>query len=1630
MLYEKRKRISHTKGTPAKMGTQTSASARSRAFHLLRLLLFLYSVSIASAEYDEQDELIAAYFDKSRILQQVPQEGITLNSASASDEYLVNGETDDVISEFVFFPGSAATPDQYNMAYTCESGSGTVSTADTCDVNNVISTISGSTLTAYNTTVTCVFADFPGQSVCSLTATLRTTLRQDSGQSLDDSISERQQSVYTSQKVTTNVFGIVFYIPDSSGALSADATVISGISKGYVLNEYDRQTQGVREISSFGILPGGATATGTPAINFFRSATVKVSSYDQIFKFDPATCTLTNAEFLNSRLVLPNPGNCALGLATLSEDAYPSLGVQFRAYKSGNFTLQLSWNALGSSANLYEQVINFQVTKPAPPVLTAIGKRLVYRSTPCDSETLSVTGYNLRYADTRQLVVTNTDGTTTTWSQVRAGYQYDSATDTSVTIFESGGGSGTNVQFQVQGIYGTAVRIGIIISGANVETTVSFTRPPSLSAMNPSTSAAGGGAAVVLQGSFEGFSVGDTVYVGGHKIPGKDTIIQSTTQITFTSPALSDLGRAFVYPVSIGICAERSNSLDLSYEVNPIVVITSDVSATASENSYLIPASGQVSFVAEVSGNNDGMVYVWQIFATGGQEVNTGSIVTNRQIFTIPSEISLSPAETYSLQVSATNSLSLSATAEVTLRKVEAAVPFVFVNVFAIENVSRSLDTETLVQASVSVQNSGAGVNLEWKYLTSSYIAGESSNVSVSRDVTGPTRFGLEFNIARKDLVVGKETLQLIATLVDNPNITGSDSTKIIVNPSKIVPVVNDDINGTLVLMGNDLSLYAGLSYDPDVLKGEGDPRTGITYEWFRCVKALKPSFSSGVEDCTAVLSSGRTLQNITIPSATLLQERLDVATEPLPTYFSFGLRISKGTRVAEGYTYIELRNSTTTQKKPTLDSLEVTDSKGTVLRSTEVSIFGDIIIQPMSTDTSVVWAFDMVNANQRYLFSQKGSIKSGAAFVSTRGEKSRLPFGFVAGTLDAATEYSIAVTASAADTPLESYYEIKFTTAEVPTLTCTGPEVTTGIVSETSFTVSAQLSFEAQTTEYCFALTSSATERFAVGKGCSKVPFASFTFPNDGSYGVECVARTVSGSVIGNVTLDEKIVLSTPAPDPAQTEIEMLAARIANVSREADACQALKDHPCITSLISVARTISSAVDAVIVNNTSEAAAALFEATKAYIAKLVALSEELADNTVFRPNEVASAVDQSYYLSLIPESMFAEEGTLFSSLKQVAGAVNSTEAGDPVVSNELVDKVSATANLSLANAYNLVSGGTSRRRLLADTQVRGAYAAVLFLTSSYVGQIRAQQEGCGFAGLESTSLKQSLVGNDNIRSARSRADFEPVQVFVMVSCNGDQISVPMAISGVRNEICQTILSSFDSRRIVAVLTVFSDASLAATGLISDFESRVTHCPYLEFKGIGGDAIPAECIQISMPLKAAESRALDTSNYTAGTLRNPVLEPPNTCTQSKCFNFAEDKDDVVTFTDTTAQVVTSRPGLYIAGINGRAAVPEDMRIDGLQGRASGLAVGLTVGFAFVVVAGIVTWFTVTNGVLISAQARASAQQATAWEYVERDMFGRGALKEGGTLAEDGDAVVGGGAREGMRSSVAGKIFGNG
>ena len=371
---------------------------------------------------------------------------------------------------------------------------------------------------------------------------------------------------------------------------------------------------------------------------------------------------------------------------------------------------------------------------------------------------------------------------------------------------------------------------------------------------------------------------------------------------------------------------------------------------------------------------------------------------------------------------------------------------------------------------------------------------------------------------------------------------------------------------------------------------------------------------------------------------------------------------------------------------------------------------------------------------------------------------------------------------------------------------------------------------------------------------------------------------------------------VGTPTPSAEATLLEQLTKRLDDFEARTAECDNLKDHSCVSNLITVANAFSLEVEAAVASDDSAEALQLLERTKDFIVRLSQLSESLAANTVFRPNQLEDSIDQSFYLSHVPGTMVEDEGTLFAMLKQLEGAVTATEAteADSVIIPNLVEKVSSTANVTLLTSFHFARGGTTRRILLNTDQTRSSFATLQIQAPSFIAQIRAQQEGCGYLGEESTLFPDSLRSQFELSSALETSEIRPARISLAMACDSEQVNVPMSASVTSNQVCNAAMDGRDGLRVIPMLVEIPSENIDATGLNTDLDMYVTDVAYMKVKGMS--EMPYKCMTVRLGRRQTRLETTQYDNLTAGTFEGITADFPDVCTPETCYLLRVDSSD--------------------------------------------------------------------------------------------------------------------------------------
>lgn len=1543
----------------------------------LVIMCFFWLLTISTlCLHVEANSQVLSLFQTSHQEAFVPEVGLTLLSEDSSVNLILdNGETEDFSFSFLFVPENGTTVDSYDFQFLCEDE--TMNIDQSCDTASSEITVSNSDVLAYNSSVTCSLAGFPGTTTCRLTAVPVNEV-------VEGTVAARQEirheTIFTSAPLTVTISGIVFFIPDTNGGRSISSTIISGVGRSFKLEQYDRVQQNPREMSVSIYDNKKGELKGSKGLDVFLTGGISIIDDDPILHFDPVGCDFIGAQHIDGQLRFPNASQCALGVAVRDNSSLVSFGVQVRAYKSGNYSFDIQFPSFLSSGEDYIQVIQIEIVETAPPVITAIEKDLMYKSVPCGPQTMKITGYNVHLADGREIVVQNDDGTTTVWTEALSQFLDNRLSDISEMTFISAGGSGTNVPFNLIARFGGDLRTGVTLD-QSLDSKLSFSTKPALSTIRPNFARVQGGPAIQLTGNFEGLSSTSFILVGGFMINYKDILSQSTSRLTFFAPPRAQLGLEYKYNVTVNLCAEQSNPAMLVYYAPPLLEIIATSTSQDDENVYLIPDMGS-TFVATAMQNSEGLTYQWQVTTSSNEQVNTGSIPKDKQQFLVDPTIFPATSDVYTLSVTGTNTLGLSHTAAISIRPVKPDEEFMTVIIYPPGNLTRSLGYPVLIQASISAMTgtSDSAIVFLWTYLGKEYIVDESVPAAraarVDETMTGPTLLGLEFNIAREDLQIGETALSLNVYEKSNPDRGGTFITTIIVDPSVLKAKINDGVNGTVILTGTDLKLTGEGSRDPDVISEKDEPDSDLKYEWFGCRKSLMSSFNEEVSDCSALISQSNQ-QTITIKSDALFNRRLDKGTNPKPTYFLFGLKVSKGSRSTITYTYFQLQTSSTNEKVPMLTSLEVVNGKGIVLDKSAVSSYSEIIIRPWTDEGTISWKYDMRREHQKYLLTQKGVLKGGNEFLSDWTATSRLPLRFSAGALEPNQKYTIVVKASAKGTSLVTDNEITFMTLEAPRLICEAPIVSTGNLSETMFTVSARMTFETERIEYCFTIVTSPSQKISVGKGCSSVPFAKFTFDIAGTFDIECMAKTVDGVIMDTMVLPSAITVEPIESNPNATPIQIVSARLDRLETRVQDCKRLRDHACLMTLMSLADEITADVEDVLNESETETeeTTALREKAQSYIGNLASIIGELAEAGVVKATQTDSLVQVSFSMCNVPSEFFTYDALVssLSLLNDLYSYLISSES--PVLSDVNAQKTIACVNQTIGAANVLVGEGSSRRRLLRES-CDSRLDCLVPQISLFMVLIQQQQSECG------TSMKSD--GNyPALETRRSREN---------------NTSGPTVVVG-SSTVCQQnseieAQADKDHKSILKLENPTPDKLTLTTLLIP---AQYFQCMGLDLKTNYGlrvitnqeDETSNREYELKMLTEENGLKEKDAEMYELVFKNSGEDETTNTL-GNQCPKSEKAETEKVTVSDNSVTFSVKRSGLFVGG---RAAANPATMIAGMSG---GLLIGLLVsmGIVILIVSIIAVWFIATSCVALP-----DLPVVTNWEYVERDMFGRGDVPDG-------------------------------
>lgn len=1612
---------------------------------------------------DQPTSIDTEFFPSFHQFFDAPEVGVTFLESSREEDYLLleNGDTETISYSFVFLPPSNRAVTDYDITFSCNDT--LIYNSSSCSITNELSTIIDQQgVQAYNTTVDCAFNQFPGISECTLEARLKSSASRfllsassaphpflnhkhsdlqstvssqlfpnfslspqqspvsfqpflpmgaDSRQQTLNLSSIHQETDVYSASITITIYGYVFY----SGELSA-SSIVSGSENSYDLQQFDRVDIGPRTIESYVHFPVNESFEGS--FNFLENAVFDFQSTDIILWLRESCTPPFNEETPSSiasfdgsgNFALTNSTNCGLGLAIKDSSSFPTLGLNFRPYKSGNLTMTITWSSFGDLVGVpYSQTLRLRILEPAPPVIQDIAKLPYYLSTPCGpGETLNMTVMNVERANSIEIDMPGANGEQIIWREVVQLDSYSSETDLSTISFQSFGGSGTEVSFNLTAKFNGSESDRNAVQVINGEETtanlkVSFTEPPELTSISPNVTEESGGETIILTGTFTGFTDSDRVLIGGYQIRILELELEGTTQISFTAPPRTSVGNLYIYPVIVERCAEKSDPLDLTYIAPPTILGITARGAKYDEDTakYVFQnvENSNITFVVDVAGNSNGLAYNWAVTRSDGSAVVLSDVPDDTYLFTVP-QSSLSPSETYQLGITITNVHNLEASSTVSFEIDQADNSFLAVRVFTPRVVlSRVEDIPTFIQAALYT-NQNTTVNLTWSYNGTSYPAViDINSTDVSETLTtGPTKLGLEFYIERKDLIVGTTNISLSAS-IDSPSLSDTDVQFITVGKAPLEAIINEGVNGTLVQNTSDVFTLTGeRSNDPDIVIDGGEGATeDISYMWNWCAKSYFSNFLPSV-DCSSLLPADNTVQSFNVTIDDLLNERLDKSDNPSPTFFSFGLEVSKDNRSSVAFLSFEFRTVFEAETAPTLTSIDIIDSGGNIVGNTDLFVQSEIIIRPVASDANVEWKYAIEDRSDQFQFATGNGSDATGAFVTNLDQVSRLPLGFQANTLTPGKEYVINIIVNSPNTTLVTTYEVRFKTAENADISCVGPLFSTGIVSETNIEIYANSTYNSQKLEYCFYLIGENSERYLAGWGCSSVPNVIFTFPRAGVYDIRCELKTMSGVTLAGKTLDMNLTL-TLSDIEDKTQVEILEERLSIVAGKADSCENLRDHGCILSISIELQDLSNNIALAIEQSTDEAEITalndLKQRTSDELERVARLVNILAKKTVFKTNSVGDAVQTSLILTLAGGNLFTDTNTLYNSISLMDGgmAFLQTSPGGPQSDRNLVPGLIALVNNTLTEAVKIDDKGSTRRRLLQEKE-RLTYGSLLIRLLINVALARREAETCGYLGSDSTTYPLQL-SIPRLTDSGTEVSLIPCNVNIIIACDDDWLRGKTIGSSVVSSVCDDGFSSVENSRLEMVIIEIPSEDFIKTGLVSHIEIYTEYVAYVELNGLHTSKLPPNCL--TLKFKRSDPIVPITSNtqLRSGLVRPYPETPDQFCTDKfSCFNFTPNTDDGLDIDVSTIEVRTINQGVVAAGNYTRAVAPTLVISGHGRGLFGTLLRVVMPVVIFVAVAAVAAWMSVVTGVGAYPEV-----DDIRWEYVERDMFGRGSVESG-------------------------------
>lgn len=674
----------------------------------------------------------------------------------------------------------------------------------------------------------------------------------------------------------------------------------------------------------------------------------------------------------------------------------------------------------------------------------------------------------------------------------------------------------------------------------------SYISPLEIYDISPDSGDEGGGTTVVLNGTFSSFNLeSSAVYIGGREIDSS-SIDYNDTAIVFNTPPRSEIGSAYKWRVWVTVGNLTSNYVYFTYEdVGSGVAIDGSGGSFNSETGYYqLGACADSIYRAVISAGArfQNAAYEWVLTELGSDTDilanQDPAIVGNAAILYIPYEVFWKQNVPYTLTLRVKTDF---ASFEQKLTIVRLTAQAIGVKIydplprsFSDPNVTLTIPAEIGIPGchdSTLIINS-TSISYEWKFRNATYLFSYENKTAPEEDVS-PTLLGREFHIPQMLMAYGRFDLSLTAYFTEQPEVKGSDSTKVVIEPAPLVAQINSGEGSQYVSSDQSIAISASQSRDPDVLDGDGI--VGLAFEW-TCRYAWDNSMADALSCGDSLLSSSdSTAVEFTLSSNDLKS----VYNSSSEVHIEYSLQVKKTSKDASDTDIVrvsELVSATIILSQETevlfeaLKEVVIVNNQSALLDRSNVKYYEDVIITPVSETTETTWSFELLSpaTESRTLLSSDENLINLPGFVTAASEAGRLSLGIKANVLQPNTDYMFMISTFRASSTVSfeaNKQTITLSTVEQPIVTIGNLATPEGNTTDT-YVLSAYTNYVADF-KFFFMLTDNFGFESCVG-GCQGENVVRFLLATAGSYSVRCDVYDSLGYTLlatddaGNITVTD----------------------------------------------------------------------------------------------------------------------------------------------------------------------------------------------------------------------------------------------------------------------------------------------------------------------------------------------------------------------------------------------------------------------------------------------------------------------------------------------------------------------------